>query len=96
MVTGKEYRWAGSGIERPGARLALRGNRAGYFAEHRTMYVNESTPDAGRDGASLTSSGYRISVDEGRDSFYALCIEDPDEEGRWLMSDTVRSLQDAR
>ena len=60
------------------------------------MNVNESTPDVGRDGASLTSSGYRISVDEGRDSFYALCIEDPDEEDRWLMSDTVRSLQDAR
>ena len=58
--------------------------------------MNDSTPDASRDGASLTSSGYRISVDEGRDSFYALCIEDPDEEGRWLMSDTVRSLRDAR
>ncbi len=58
--------------------------------------MNDSTPDAARDGGSLTSSGYRISVDEGRDSFYALCIEDPDEEDRWLMSDTVRSLQDAR
>ena len=79
-----------------GSQLTFRGNRAGYFAEHRTTCVDESTPDVSRDGASLTSSGYRISVDEGRDSFYALCIEDPDEEDRWLMSDTVRSLQDAR
>ena len=44
----------------------------------------------------MTSSGYRITLDEGRDAFYALCIEDPDHDGMWLMSDTVRDLQDAR
>ena len=58
--------------------------------------MSDSTPEVVREDDVLTSSGYRISVDEGRDSFYALCIEDPDEEDRWLMSDTVRSLQDAR
>lgn len=58
--------------------------------------MTDSTPKSVPDGAGLTSSGYRISVDEGRDSFYALCIEDPDDDERWLMSDTVRSLQDAR
>lgn len=44
----------------------------------------------------LESSGYRISVDDGRDAFFALCIEDPDDEDRWLMSDTVRSLREMR
>lgn len=58
--------------------------------------MTDSTPETVREGDSLTSSGYRISVDEGRDSFYALCIEDPDDEDRWLMSDTVRSLRDLR
>jgi len=53
-------------------------------------------PEVPTENRPLTSSGYRISVDEGRDSFYALCIEDPDSERRWLMSDTVRSLSDAR
>ena len=42
---------------------------------------------------SLTSSAYHITVDEGRDSFYALCIEDPSRESAWIMSDTVRSLE---
>jgi hypothetical protein len=45
---------------------------------------------------SLTSSGYHVSVDDGRDSFYALCIEDPDDEDRWLISDTVCSLRELR
>jgi len=58
--------------------------------------VSEPTPTSPAEGAPLTSSGYRITVDEGRDSFYALCIEDPDDEKMWLMSDTVRDLRDAR
>lgn len=58
--------------------------------------MSDSTPETIREGEALTSSGYRISVDEGRDSFYALCIEDPDHDERWLMSDTVRSLQEVR
>ena len=58
--------------------------------------MSESTPTSSPEGALLTSSGYRITVDEGRDAFYALCIEDPDHDEMWLMSDTVRDLQDAR
>jgi hypothetical protein len=42
----------------------------------------------------LTSSGYRITVDEGRESFFAICIEEPDSETAWIMSDTVRSLEE--
>jgi hypothetical protein len=55
--------------------------------------VNAREPPEGAEGESLTSSAYHITVDEGRDSFYALCIEDPNLESAWLMSDTVRSLE---
>ena len=48
------------------------------------------------DRPSLTSSAYHITLDEGRESFYALCIEEPDSETAWLMSDTVRSLESLR
>ena len=41
---------------------------------------------------SLTSEAYHITVDGGRDSFYALSIEREDSDTAWLMSDTVRSL----
>ena len=58
--------------------------------------MSEPTPTSPAEGTPLTSSGYRITLDEGRDAFYALCIEDPDYDGMWLMSDTVRDLQDAR
>ena len=44
----------------------------------------------------LTSRGYHITVDDGRDSFYALCIEEPEREEAWLMSDTVRELTEMR
>ncbi|MEF8841200.1 MAG: hypothetical protein V5A62_06185 [Haloarculaceae archaeon] len=53
-------------------------------------------PTEGEEGAPITSSAYRITVDEGRDSFFALCIEDPTRETAWLMSDTVRSLDGCR
>jgi len=46
----------------------------------------------GDDAPSLTSHAYHITVDDGRDSFYALSIEREDSETAWLMSDTVRSL----
>jgi len=46
------------------------------------------------EGRTLESRGYRITVDEGRDSFFAICLEDPERETAWLMSDTVRSLED--
>lgn len=44
----------------------------------------------------LTSQAYRITLDDGRVSFFALSIEDPENEDAWLMSDTVRSLDNAR
>ncbi|MFD1562497.1 hypothetical protein ACFR99_02805 [Haloarchaeobius amylolyticus] len=50
-------------------------------------------PCAGEEQA-LVSRGYRITVDDGRDSFYAICLEEPDSETAWLMSDTVRSLEE--
>lgn len=56
--------------------------------------MSDSTP--ARRGESLRSNGYRISTDDGDDSFFALCIEDPDNEEAWLMSDTVRALGETR
>ena len=53
----------------------------------------ESPSDQGR---ALRSRGYRITVDDGRDSFYAICLEEPDNDAAWIMSDTVRSLEDVR
>ena len=48
------------------------------------------------EGRRLVSRGYRITVDDGRDSFFAICIEEPDSETAWIMSDTVRSVDDMR
>jgi hypothetical protein len=58
--------------------------------------VTGCEPTEGAEGASITSSAYRITVDGGRDSFFALCIEDPTRETAWLMSDTVESLDGRR
>jgi len=44
----------------------------------------------------LTSQAYQITVDGGRDTFCALSIESPDDDGAWLISDTVRSLDNMR
>lgn len=44
----------------------------------------------------LASQGYEITVDEGRDSFFALQIEDPDHDEAWLLSDTVHALEEMR
>lgn len=57
------------------------------------MSTPESLPDEGR---ALTSRGFRITVDGGRDSFYAICIEEPGSETAWIMSDTVRALDDVQ
>lgn len=43
--------------------------------------------------SSLRTEGYRITLDGGRDSFFALSMEEVDSETAWLMSDTVRSLE---
>jgi len=48
------------------------------------------------DPVALTGRGYRITVDDGRDSFFALCLEEPDSETAWIVSDTVRSLDSMR
>lgn len=48
------------------------------------------------EGFGLASRGYKITVDEGRESFFAICIEEPDSETEWIMSDTVRSLEEMR
>ncbi|WP_323677171.1 hypothetical protein [Halorubellus sp. PRR65] len=53
----------------------------------------ESAPVA---GPVLTSEGYHITVDDGRDSFYAISIEEADEDDAWIMSDTVYTLDEMR
>ncbi|WP_201293928.1 hypothetical protein [Natronorubrum halalkaliphilum] len=45
---------------------------------------------------SLQSRSYRITVDDGRESFFALSIEDVSSEDAWLMSDTVLALENMR
>ncbi|WP_226006260.1 hypothetical protein [Natrinema salinisoli] len=55
------------------------------------MTTPESRSDEGR---TLSSRGYRITVDDGRDSFYAISLEDPDNDAAWIMSDTVRTLDE--
>ncbi|WP_275690761.1 hypothetical protein [Halorubellus sp. JP-L1] len=44
----------------------------------------------------MTSRGFHITVDDGRDSFYAISIEDPENDDAWLMSDTAHSLPEMR
>jgi len=44
----------------------------------------------------LSSRGYHITIGDGDDSFFALCISEADSETAWLMSDTVRSLESMR
>jgi hypothetical protein len=46
--------------------------------------------------SALRSESYRITVDDGRDSFFALSIEDATNDDAWLMSDTVCSLESMR
>ncbi|MCY4731874.1 hypothetical protein KY092_15040 [Natronomonas gomsonensis] len=58
--------------------------------------MNTPESDATDESDGLVGRGYRITVDEGRESFFALSIEDPDSDTAWLMSDTVRSLEEMR
>ncbi len=44
----------------------------------------------------LTTSAYHVTVDDGRDSFYALSIEREDSDTAYLMSDTVVALDQMR
>ncbi|WP_459810385.1 hypothetical protein [Halopiger thermotolerans] len=66
------------------------------------MTPPESPPDAENalpapdTGQELTSRGYRITVDDGRDSFYAIYLGEPGSDTAWIMSDTVRSPKEMR
>ncbi|NGM70783.1 hypothetical protein G6M89_17550 [Natronolimnobius sp. AArcel1] len=44
----------------------------------------------------LTSRGYRISVDDGRESFFAIYLGEPGSETAWIMSDTVYAPESMR
>lgn len=44
----------------------------------------------------ITSETYHITIDGGSDSFFALSIERQDSDTAWLMSDTVRALDEMR
>lgn len=52
-------------------------------------------PDSG-DLPPLTSRAFRITVDDGRESFFALSIEREGSDTAWLISDTVCSLEELR
>ncbi|WP_433627573.1 hypothetical protein [Halomicrococcus sp. NG-SE-24] len=55
-----------------------------------------TTSESPDEGLELASRGYKITVDEGRDSFFAICIEEPESETAWIMSDTVKTLEEMR
>lgn len=44
----------------------------------------------------VRSRGFRITVDGGRESFFGLSIERTDNDAAWIVSDTVRSLDECR
>ncbi|WP_265112185.1 hypothetical protein [Halosolutus halophilus] len=58
--------------------------------------MTSAEPNAIEDGEPLRSRGYHITVDDGRDSFFALSIERADSDTAWLMSDTVLALDEMR
>jgi len=58
--------------------------------------VNSGEANDLEDREPLRSRGYHITVDDGRDSFFALSIERADSETAWLMSDTVLTLDEMR
>ena len=71
-------------------------NHARYASESLSPGVTATEYDADGRPPPLDSEGYRITVDDGRESFFALCLEDPDREDAWLMSDTVHALDNVR
>jgi len=56
--------------------------------------VTTDATDAGH--APITSRAYHITLDDDHDSFFALSIEREGSETAYLMSDTVRSLDEMR
>jgi len=69
--------------------------REGFPCQSTSSDVTTGTSTPEHD-PELTSQGYHITLDDGRDSFFALSIEDEDSEDAWLMSDTVRALDEMR
>ncbi|MFB6298681.1 MAG: hypothetical protein ABEH65_00290 [Halobacteriales archaeon] len=49
-----------------------------------------------KDRSSLRSQAYKINTDGQREPFYALCIENKDNQAAWLFSDTVCALDNFR
>lgn len=60
------------------------------------MNVSVTPAEPSPNGESLASRSYKITVDQDRDSFFALQIEEVDNDEAWLLSDTVRSLENMR
>lgn len=58
--------------------------------------MNQPEPSDNPQRESLSSRGYHITIGDGHDSFFALCISERDSETAWLMSDTVCSLDSMR
>ena len=53
--------------------------------------------DPARDSPPIRTRGFQIHLDEGRESFFALCMEErANSDTAWLMSDTVHSLDEMR
>lgn len=71
-------------------------DRLSYTRRFPRACVVPAEPNAPDRIDALCSRSYRITVDDGRDSFYALSIEDPEREEAWLMSDTVYALESMR
>jgi len=97
---GTENTWrstedASSVPENGRSRMAPISNHRRYL--YLTLSSTVTTFDSSFDeDPKLASSGYRITVDEGRESFFAICIEEPGSETAWIMSDTVRALDSMR
>jgi len=58
--------------------------------------VVSAEPNTAQRPDSLQSRSFRITVDDGRETFFALSIEDVSREDAWLMSDTVVALENMR
>jgi len=67
-----------------------------FSGSPRVVTVTSAEPSEPEWTRSLTSRAYRITVDDGQESFFALSIEQEDDEGAWIISDTVVALENVR
>lgn len=89
-------------VRKPGERTRVHSayprrseNRGRYLWVALKAGVN--TPESpSKKGEKLTSRGFRITVDEGRESFFAICIEEEGSDTAWIMSDTVVTPEEMR